>query len=134
MSAEKTFSIRTRKFFKNPLLQRRQMIVDVIHPDRANVSKTELREKVAKTLKVNDAQTVVLFGFKTRFGGGKSTGFALVYDTLDVARKMEPKYRLGRMGLTKVTKQPRKQMKERKNKAKKFRGKEKAKALTATKK
>ena len=33
------------------------------------------------------------FGFKTQFGGGKSTGFALIYDTMDFAKKFEPKYR-----------------------------------------
>lgn len=37
------------------------------------------------------------FGFKTAFGGGKSTGFALIYDTLDYAKKLEPKYRLERV-------------------------------------
>ena len=40
---------------------------------------------------------VVCFGFRTAFGGGKSTGFALIYDTLDFLRKNEPKYRLVRV-------------------------------------
>lgn len=40
---------------------------------------------------------VFCFGFRTAFGGGKSTGFALVYDTLDHAKKIEPKYRLVRV-------------------------------------
>jgi small subunit ribosomal protein S24e len=39
---------------------------------------------------------VFAFGFKTNFGGGKSTGFALIYDTMDFAKKFEPKYRLAR--------------------------------------
>lgn len=33
----------------------------------------------------------------TQFGGGKSTGFGLIYDTLDSAKKFEPKYRLIRV-------------------------------------
>ena len=37
---------------------------------------------------------IFTFGFKTNFGGGKSTGFALIYDTMDFAKKFEPKYRL----------------------------------------
>merc|ERR1711982_140178 len=37
---------------------------------------------------------VVAFGFKTAFGGGKSTGFALIYETMDYAKKFEPKFRL----------------------------------------
>lgn len=42
---------------------------------------------------------VFCFGFRTAFGGGKSTGFALVYDTLDYAKKIEPKYRLVRVSV-----------------------------------
>merc|ERR1712241_1357789 len=42
---------------------------------------------------------VFVFGFKTNFGGGKSTGFGLVYDTMDYAKKFEPKYRLVRQGV-----------------------------------
>jgi len=40
---------------------------------------------------------IFCFGFKTQFGGGKTTGFALVYDSLDFAKKFEPKYRLARV-------------------------------------
>ena len=40
---------------------------------------------------------IIVFGFRTHFGGGKSTGFALVYDTKE-ALKFEPKYRLVRVG------------------------------------
>lgn len=36
-------------------------------------------------------------GFRTAFGGGKSTGFALIYDNMDAAKKFEPKYRLVRV-------------------------------------
>ncbi len=32
-----------------------------------------------------------------QFGGGKSTGFGLIYDNLDSAKKFEPKYRLIRV-------------------------------------
>lgn len=39
--------IRTRKFIRNALLCRRQFVVDIIHPGRANVSKAELQEKIA---------------------------------------------------------------------------------------
>eukprot|EP00958_Prasinococcus_capsulatus_P028452 scaffold6758_cov350-Prasinococcus_capsulatus_cf.AAC.3 len=46
---------------------------------------------------VKDPQNVVLFGFRTQFGGGKSTGFGLIYDNLDSLKKFEPKYRLIRV-------------------------------------
>ena len=40
-----------------------------------------------------EANTIFLFGFRTAFGGGKSTGFGLIYDSLEAAKKLEPKYR-----------------------------------------
>ena len=42
---------------------------------------------------VSDNQTIFLYGFRTAFGGGKSTGFGLIYNSLDAAKKLEPKYR-----------------------------------------
>ena len=64
--------IRTRKFIRNALLSRRQFVVDVIHPDRANVSKAELQEKLAEMYKVNEVNRVILFGFRTAFGGTRN--------------------------------------------------------------
>lgn len=49
--------------------------------------------------RVSDPTTVTLFGFRTHFGGGKSTGFCLIYDSLEDMKKFEPKYRLARAGL-----------------------------------
>ncbi|KAK6039425.1 Ribosomal protein S24e [Cooperia oncophora] len=92
---------------------------------------------------------VIPFGFQSAIGGGKTKGFALVYDTLDYAKKFEPKHRLIRterngipmktilvyeMGLAqKVDKGGRKQRKERRNRQKKVRGVKKA-TVTAGKK
>lgn len=66
-------TLRTRKFITNRLLQRKQMVLDVIHPSRANVSREELSEKLAAMYKSNKEQCVV-FGMRTHFGGGRSTG------------------------------------------------------------
>ena len=81
-----------------------------------------------------DKDSVIAFGFKTAFGGGKSTGFAMIYDTVDAAKKYEPKYRLARQGLAKHEKTGRKQRKEKKNRAKKMRGSKKHKSSAAAKK
>eukprot|EP00554_Chaetoceros_debilis_P007090 CAMPEP_0194076116 /NCGR_PEP_ID=MMETSP0149-20130528/2983_1 /TAXON_ID=122233 /ORGANISM="Chaetoceros debilis, Strain MM31A-1" /LENGTH=136 /DNA_ID=CAMNT_0038756775 /DNA_START=51 /DNA_END=461 /DNA_ORIENTATION=+ len=113
--------VKTRKFKKNPLLSRRQMIVDIVHPGRANVPKTELAEVVAKMHKA-DPKLVMLFGFKTKFGGGKSTGFCLIYDNEEACLKFEPKHRLARNGMFEMKEQSRKAIKEAKNKGKKVRG------------
>lgn len=71
-------------------------VLDVLHPGKATVPKTEIREKLAKMYKTTP-DVVFVFGFKTQFGGGKTTGFAMVYDSLDYAKKNEPKYRLARV-------------------------------------
>merc|ERR1711977_805200 len=126
-------TIRTRKFLTNRLLQRKQMVVDVLHPTRANVSKDELRDKLAAMYKAPKDQ-VIVFGFRTQFGGGKSTGFALIYDSKE-ALKFEPRHRLVRFGLAeKKERAGRKLPKERKNRAKKFRGTAKSKADAGKKK
>nr|ABW90383.1 putative ribosomal protein S24 [Sipunculus nudus] len=126
-------TIRTRKFMTNRLLSRKQMIVDVLHPGRATVPKTEIREKLARMYKTTH-DVIFCFGFHTQFGGGKTTGFALIYDSLDLAKKFEPKYRLARHGLYKKDRIARKQRKERKNRQKKVRGTAKAKIGAGKKK
>merc|ERR1712159_416635 len=66
-------TVRTRKFLTNRLLSRKQMVVDVLHPGRPNVSKEELKGKLKDMYKANDELSVVLFGFRTKFGGSRST-------------------------------------------------------------
>lgn len=109
--------------------------MDILHPSRPNVSKAELSEKLAEIYKT-DKSLVVTFGLRTHFGGGKSTGFALIYDNEKVQKQFEPRYRLVRVchffyssynlsleiqsGLDKKIEKPsRKLRKERKNRAKK---------------
>ena len=70
---------------------------------------------------------MVLFGFRTQFGGGRSTGFGLIYDSVDAMKKFEPKHRLVRAGLVVKKESSRKQRKERKNRGIKKRGLEKLK-------
>merc|ERR1712230_176830 len=77
MAEQGAVTLRTRKFITNRLLQRKQFVVDVLHPSRPNVSKDELREKLSTMYKAPKDQ-VIVFGFRTQFGGGKSTGFALI--------------------------------------------------------
>ncbi|TFK77085.1 hypothetical protein BDN72DRAFT_807484 [Pluteus cervinus] len=127
-------TLRTRKFITNRLLARRQFVVDVLHPSRPNVSKAELSEKLAALYKTDKAR-VVTFGLRTQFGGGRSTGFALIYDDEASQRKFEPRYRLVRSGMAKKIEKPsRKLRKERKNRAKKLRGTKKSKAAEPPKK
>merc|ERR1712182_79946 len=80
------FTIRAKKFISNPLLARKQCVLEVIHPNAGNVSKKDLREKLATAYKIPDVNCVHVFGMKTAFGGGRSTGFALMYDNLAAAK------------------------------------------------
>ncbi|KAK2068967.1 hypothetical protein P8C59_003579 [Phyllachora maydis] len=120
-------TLRTRKFIRNPLLGRKQMVVDILHPNRANISKEELRDKLSAMYKANKDQ-VNVFGLRTQFGGGKTTGFALVYDSPEAMKKFEPHHRLVRVGLAKkIEKASRQQRKQRKNRQKTLRGTAKVK-------
>lgn len=127
-------TVRTRKFLRNPLLQRKQMVVDILHPGLANISKSDLRDKLGKIYKA-DSSTVSVFGLRTQYGGGKTTGFALIYDSLDSLKKFEPHYRLVRYEMAKkIEKSSRQQRKQRKNRMKEVRGTAKNKAATKDKK
>jgi len=97
------------------------MIIDIIHPGRPNVPKTELQDVIGGMYKTS-AKQVVVFGFRTKFGGGKSTGFCLIYENEEALRKFEPKHRLIRQGFQEKKETSRKAMKEAKNKGKKIRG------------
>merc|ERR1712039_905005 len=123
------FTIRTRKFKQNPLLGRKQFVLDIIHPNVANVSKKDLATKLASMYKVHDSGCIQLFGFHTAFGGGRSSGFGLIYENVNAMKKFEPKYRLRRAGLEKAKSGVgRRGKKDTKNRMKKTRGKEKSKA------
>ncbi|PSK53192.1 40S ribosomal protein S24 [Elsinoe australis] len=132
--SEGQVTLRTRKFIRNPLLGRKQMVVDVLHPNRANVSKDDLRDKLAELYKA-PKDAVSVFGLRTQYGGGKTTGFALVYESPESMKQFEPRYRLVRYGLaTKIEKAARQQRKQRKNRSKEFRGTAKVKGAKKSKK
>merc|ERR1711924_150988 len=141
MSSKGTVTIRPRKFLTNRLLERRQMILDVHHPGLATPDKEQLAEMLAEYLSKAkghkaEKEATVIFGTKTIFGGGKSTCFALVYDSVDAAKKHEPKHRLIRSGHVEkpALNVARKQRKEKKNREKKFRGTRKEKRVRKEKK
>ncbi|KAG0462934.1 hypothetical protein HPP92_021410 [Vanilla planifolia] len=127
MADSEAVTIRTRKFMTNRLLSRKQFVSSEV------LGSAELKEKLAKLYEVKDPNSIFVFKFRTHFGGGKSTGFGLIYDSVESAKKYEPKYRLIRNGLATKVEKSRKQMKERKNRAKKVRGVKKTKAGDAAK-
>lgn len=71
-------------------------MIELIHPELASVSKKDIKAKLAQTLKSKD-ENISIFGLKTKFGGGRSTGFALIYDSLDARKKFDSKKMLRRV-------------------------------------
>lgn len=125
------FVVRTKKFMNNPLLARKQFTVEVLHPGTVCASKKEICEKLCAMYKVKDHSCAFVYGLKPQFGGGRSVGFGMIYESVDKAKKFEPKHRLVRSGvIVKAVKTGRRMKKDIKNKAKKVRAAEKAKLLS----
>lgn len=121
--SESQVIVKTRKLMRNPLLNRRQMVIDIVHPGVASVSRNQVREILAKKLKAKDEKAIIIYGIRILFGGVRSTGFANVYDSIEDCKKVEPAYKLVRHGVVeKKEKKGRKGIKEAKNKAKKIWG------------
>ncbi|XP_054574606.1 40S ribosomal protein S24-like [Eptesicus fuscus] len=121
-----TVTIQTRKFMTNRLLLWKQMVINILHPGKAAVPQTEIRGKLTKMSKTTP-DVIFVFGFRTHFGGGMTTGCGRIYDSLDYAKKNEPTHRLASHDLYEEKKTSRKQGKECKNRMKKVRGTAKAK-------
>jgi len=64
--------------------------IELIHPEMSNVSKAQIKTKLATLLKSKE-ESIAVFGLKTKYGGGRSTGFALIYDSLDARKKYDNK-------------------------------------------
>ena len=77
---------------------------------------------VAKQFNVADPATIISFGFRTQFGGARSSGFCLIYENLQYLKMFEPRYRQIRAGLKSKVEKSRKQLKEAKNRGKKVWG------------
>ena len=122
-------TIRTRKFMTNRLLKRKQMILEVVHHGLANVSRKDLVAQVATMYKA-DEKAVLVDGLQTQFGGGRTTGFAYVYDDLAAAKRYAPQHLGARHGIRDpIPHKGRKMRREKKNREKKFRGVKKSKRV-----
>ncbi|KAB0365350.1 hypothetical protein FD754_009506 [Muntiacus muntjak] len=111
-----TVTIRTRKFMTNRLLQQKQMVIDVLHPGKATVPKTEIREKLAKMYKTTPF-------WSDSLQNQRDLNYNL---PLHLCIWIQNPFWLARHGLYEKKKTSRKQRKERKNRMKKVRGTAKA--------
>ena len=123
------FTVRTAKFLTNPLMSRRQFVVELTHPNWCGtVSHKLIKDKLSSMYKV-DKDVISLYGFKTAFGGGATSGFGLIYDDLASFKRLEPNFRKTRVGMGKKRLPARKSLKERRNREKKFHGVKKSKQV-----
>lgn len=130
-----SFIIRARRVMSNPLLDRKQFSIEVIHEGSAAPNKKTIQTQLAQKFKVN-ADHVVVMNMTTQFGGNKSSAQGLIYSNKDSMMKFEPQHRLIKQGLVAKPKvvTNRKTKKELKNKIRKLRGQEKVKARNFGKK
>lgn len=63
------------------------------------MKKSDIRAKLGKVLKVKD-ECITIYGMKAAFGGGRTSAFALVYDSLDDKKKYDSKCALKRVSQT----------------------------------
>ena len=64
----------------------------------AGVKKSTIKTELAKKFKCNgQEERIAVFGMKLKFGGGRSTGFAYIFDDLDARKKYDTKDNLRRV-------------------------------------
>merc|ERR1712228_264016 len=119
---KRVVTVKTRKFMVNKLLCRKQMVVDIRHQHLATLSRRLIPRRICKAYKVKDPHTIVLFGFKSKYGGGKTTGFCLIYDNFRARRRYDCRHRLVRDKFGKKKEGSRKAIKELKHRRKKLVG------------
>lgn len=75
--------------------------IELIHPELGGISKAQIKEKLAKMMKTKE-DCITIYGLHGKFGGGRSSGFALIYDNQDLLKKYDSKKQL-----RKVSRSPR---------------------------
>ena len=68
----------------------------MIHPDSANCSREDIKKALVTRFKTQ-ADRISVFGLKTKFGGGRSSGFALIYNSTEDKKKYDSKTNLRRV-------------------------------------
>lgn len=68
---------------------------ELIHPDTAGVTKESIKKKLSEMYKT-PVDAISVFGCKLKFGGGRSSAFALIYKNADLRKKFDSKVLLQR--------------------------------------
>lgn len=84
-----TVIVKIRRFMTNHLPQKKQMVAYALHSGKPTALKKEIWPLLAKVHKtIPDA--IVAFGFRTHYGGGKTTGLGMIYESFKYASRICP--------------------------------------------
>ncbi|MFX1294844.1 MAG: 30S ribosomal protein S24e [Promethearchaeota archaeon] len=81
--------------FDNQLLSRKQINFKIVHQNKATPTRIEVRKKVAAQFNA-DLERVIISKLIPKFGSQLTIGYAKIYDTVEMAQKIEPKHILKR--------------------------------------
>lgn len=83
---------------ENPLLERTEIHFTVDHEGGPTPKREEVKAQLASILNV-EKDTVIIDSIKTEFGKQVSRGYAKVYRSVEIAKKIENEYQLVRNDL-----------------------------------
>ena len=127
-----TFTLFPRKVMDNRLMSRKQMTIDIFHRQSAP-SNEQIAQEIAKKFKA-DPRAVVIYGTKSKFGGGRSNCFCFIYDSFDIRKKLDSLPRQRKLGLKGKKNQIRNIRKSLRRRQKTVRGVAKTKVQAGAKK
>ena len=77
-----------RRILNNKLLHRIETDFECFHPNKKAPTKNEISETLSKRFKKN-IDSIKIMDCKAIFGGGRTKGVALIYDTLENRKRFE---------------------------------------------
>ncbi len=80
---------------KNPLLDRVEIVAELSFPNESTPSREAVISRLSALLNA-DKDRFVLREIKTRFGENKAHAYARIYDSPEIAKKLEHQYILKR--------------------------------------
>nr|CAG8440630.1 4994_t:CDS:2 [Entrophospora candida] len=90
---DNSIAFRVRTFKENITAHRKQLVIDVLHPNKSRLSNSEIQNQICKMFGV-DKDVVFVFAMRTTYDGNRSNGFALIYNNAEFAKQYEPRHRL----------------------------------------
>lgn len=63
--------------------------LEIINPDSGILTKKQVADKLAKVINLKNSECITIFGMKAKFGGGRTSAFALVYDSVESKTKYD---------------------------------------------